>query len=106
MLSKNTGLATRPSLSARLALGETKSQHDRADWLAQELAAARARLAAVEAELAAVQAGSVSYEQAADRLRRENIRYRIVDRLNVAAKSTGLHAPVKSVARRFTGKGR
>ncbi len=105
LLSKHAGLATRPGLAARLALGETKSHADRADWLAGELDAARTRAGALEHELGSVRAGSVTFEQAVERLRRENIRYRVADTINAAVKASGLHAPAKSVARRITGGG-
>lgn len=101
LLHKHAGLPTRPSLIARLALGHIRAQQERGDWLEGELNAARARVADLENQLA----GKVTFEQAADRMRRENIRYRVVDRLNDAVKSSGLHAPVKSMARRITGHG-
>ncbi len=101
LLEKHAGLPTRPGLAARLALAEAKTQQDRADWLTGELDAMRSRSAGLEADLAR----SVTFEEAAERMRRENIRYRVVDKLNNAVKSSGLHAPVKLVARKLTGRG-
>lgn len=123
ILERHRGMAREPDRVARLQLAEAEAAKSRAEQcraesqklarqmglLQESLAQSTKRAAAIEESARAVALNGAPQgdalpaqmiEAAAQRLIRDNIRYRVADKLNSALKATGLQGIVKSVTLR------
>ncbi|TVQ63910.1 MAG: glycosyltransferase [Phycisphaerales bacterium] len=95
---RHAGLSPDPSWSARLIYAECARLRGEASWWHGEAVRAQAAAAALS-EHATPEAKSAAARAVID----ENIRYRVVDRMNEALKAVGVHRVLKSAVRTITG---
>jgi len=95
---RHAGLSPDPSWSARLVYAECARLRGEASWWRSE--ADRSR---TEADALRAHASPEAKAAAARAVIDENIRYRVVDRLNDALKAVGVHRAIKHAVRSITG---